>query len=706
MKLFISYVREDKDRIAQLAKLLDEAGHETWFDHRLLPGQDWQLMLLRQISACDVVLFAISRRSFESEWCLWELERAKETGKPIIPVVLDRSIGIPLGFDHLQAADFSPQATSDEFVRLFGGLSHIQANYKPPVTPIAPQNPKGLPPRARHEMHRDHNSAHLNLDWNELRNSAGRNRTSSPFRTNNQGEKCSIIGIDFGTTSSVCAVVIDGAVRTIPNHLGDLLTPSAIYINADSSILVGAAAEKAALRDPYHAVLQVKRLFGTEAVLNAYGKSYRPPQLAAEILKYLIRNCEEYLGHRCRQVVMTVPGYFSEVQLDDLRHACDLAGLEVLRFIAEPTAASLACGVGLPTNLHAKDQRVAIFDLGGGTFDISISEVGDGVYEVLSIAGRSNLGGSDFDQVIVDYCIARFLRETGIDLAGNLHAEIRIREAAEAAKIELTTQEFTIVSVPYIFADASGLHDLAIPITRSQFVELSSDLFYRIKHCCEEAIEATIEDGREIDELILVGQSTRTPSIRALAEEVFNLKSSRRVETDLAVACGAAIQAGVLGGCIKDILLLDVVSHPLGIETGDGSFIYMIERNSSIPCAKEFRFRTTLDNQNAVCFSILEGSEEKKPLVLSKHYFEKISPGRAGESEIRIYLMVDANHQLHVGAIDLASGIRATFDVNSPIFLYPPSQGICGPLKFEGEVKDMQEWAYHSNPDRNHFSAL
>ena len=486
-----------------------------------------------------------------------------------------------------------------------------------------------------------------------------------------------VIGIDLGTTNSCVAVMDGSSARVIENAEGARTTPSIVGFSEDGERLTGQPAKRQAVTNPLNTLFAIKRLIGRrfddpatkkdkemvpfeiiasdsgDAWVEAGGEKYSPSQVSAFILQKMKETAEDYLGEKVTQAVITVPAYFNDAQRQATKDAGKIAGLEVLRIINEPTAASLAYG------LDKNDgQTIAVYDLGGGTFDVSILEIGDGVFEVKSTNGDTFLGGEDFDMALVEHLAEAFHKENGIDLRGDKLALQRLKEAAEKAKIELSSATQTEVNLPFITADASGPKHLNLKLTKAAFEGLVENLVQRTRTPCEAAMKDAGVSLKEIDEIVLVGGQTRMPRIREFVKDVFGKEPNMSVNPDEVVAMGAAIQAGVLQGDVKDVLLLDVTPLSLGIETLGGVFTRLIDRNTTIPTKKSQVFSTADDNQSAVTISVCQGEREMAAdnKNLGQFNLEGIPPAPRGVPQIEVTFDIDANGLVNVSAADKATG--------------------------------------------------
>ncbi|MBX6315563.1 MAG: molecular chaperone DnaK [Isosphaeraceae bacterium] len=498
-----------------------------------------------------------------------------------------------------------------------------------------------------------------------------------------EGEK--IIGIDLGTTNSVVAVMEGGDVTVIANQEGSRLTPSVVAFTAKGETLVGEPAKRQAITNPKGTIYSIKRFMGRrhnevqeEEKMVPYevvggmtdyvkvrlpnGKEFTPPEISAMILRKLKEAAESYLGHKIRKAVITVPAYFNDAQRQATKDAGQIAGLEVARIINEPTAAALAYGLD-----KKKNEKIAVFDLGGGTFDISILDVGDGVFEVLSTNGDTHLGGDDWDEALINYIADEFKKEQGIDLRRDQMALQRLKEAAEKAKKDLSFQTQADINLPFITADQTGPKHLMMTITRAQFERLTDHLFERCRSPVMKALDDAKLRASDIDEVVLVGGSTRMPRVQQIVKDIFGKEPHKGVNPDEVVAVGAAIQGAVLTGDVKDLLLLDVTPLSLGLETKGGVMTVLVPRNTTIPTEKKETFTTAEDNQTAVTIKVYQG---ERPMaadnrLLGEFNLEGIPPARMGVPQIEVTFNIDANGILSVSARDKGTGKEQKITIQS-----------------------------------------
>jgi molecular chaperone DnaK len=522
-----------------------------------------------------------------------------------------------------------------------------------------------------------------------------------------------VIGIDLGTTNSCVAVMEGGQPTVIPNSEGGRTTPSVVSFAKSGERHVGTTAKRQAITNPEQTVFSIKRFMGRkhsevqeeiklvpyEVVAASNGdasvkigdQNLTPPEISAMILRKMKETAEEYLGEKVTQAVITVPAYFNDSQRQATKDSGRIAGLEVLRIINEPTAASLAYGLD-----KKKDEKIAVFDLGGGTFDISILQLGEGVFEVLSTNGDTHLGGDDFDQRVIDWLADEFKKDQGIDLRQDRMALQRLKEAAEKAKCELSTAQTTEVNLPFITADSSGPKHLTMTLSRSKLEQLVDDLIQRTVDPCKKALsDAGLSTG-EVDEVILVGGQTRMPAVQKMVKELFGKEPNKGVNPDEVVAIGAAIQAGVLAGDVKEVLLLDVTPLSLGIETKGGVFTRLINRNTTIPTRKSETFTTAEDNQTSVEIHVLQGEREMAGgnKTIGRFHLTGIPPAMRGMPKIEVTFDIDANGILNVSAKDLATGNEQKIRIEA-------SSGL-GEDEIQKMVKDAES---HSEEDKKRREA-
>ena len=472
-----------------------------------------------------------------------------------------------------------------------------------------------------------------------------------------------IIGIDLGTTNSCVAVMEGGEPVVIANAEGNRTTPSVVAFSKDGERMVGQVAKRQAITNPDRTIMSIKRQMGTDHKVNIDGKAYTPQEISAMILQKLKADAEAYLGQPVTEAVITVPAYFNDAQRQATKDAGKIAGLEVKRIINEPTAAAVAYGV----DKEKQDQKIMVYDLGGGTFDVSILEIGDGVIEVLATAGNNRLGGDDFDKCVMDWMAAEFKKTEGIDLTGDKVAMQRLKEAAEKAKIELSGVTSTNINLPYITADATGPKHLDVTLTRAKFNELTAHLVEATMGPVRQAMGDAGLSGSDISKVLLVGGSSRIPAVQEAVKKITGKEGFKGINPDECVAVGAAIQAGVLTGDVKGLLLLDVTPLSLGIETMGGVMTKLIERNTTIPVKKSQIFTTAADNQTSVEVHVLQGEREMAQYnkTLGRFNLDGIAPARRGVPQIEVTFDIDANGIVNVSAKDLGTGKEQHITITS-----------------------------------------
>lgn len=499
-----------------------------------------------------------------------------------------------------------------------------------------------------------------------------------------------VIGIDLGTTNSCVAVMEGGEPVVIANPEGNRTTPSVVAFSKTGERLVGQVAKRQSITNPERTIISIKRDMGTDKKIKIDDKTYTPQEISSMVLQKMKADAEAYLGETITQAVITVPAYFSDAQRQATKDAGKIAGLEVMRIINEPTAAALAYGLD-----KENDQKIMVYDLGGGTFDVSILEIGDGVFEVLATHGNNKLGGDDFDQRVMDYLADTFKRENGIDLRNDRMAMQRLKEAAEKAKIELSGVATSNINLPFITADASGPKHLDITLTRAKFDELTADLVEKSMGPTRQAMQDAGLTPDKIDKILLVGGSTRIPAVQDAVKKYLGKDPFKGINPDECVAVGAAIQAGVLTGEVKDLLLLDVTPLSLGIETLGGVFTKLIERNTTIPTKKSQVFSTAADGQTSVEVHVLQGEREMAQYnkTLGRFQLTGIPPAPRGVPQVEVSFDIDANGIVHVSAKDLGTGNeqKVTITASSNLTDADIDQAVKDAEKFAAEDKTRKE---------------
>ncbi len=648
LRLFVSYAHVDAVFVAEFATRLESAEFELWWDDRLKLGEDWKARLRAQIAQCSAFVCVISPDFRASEWCTWELQQAVSLSRCILPIVARKGSELPAAIRGLQCLDLSDGLAVHNVDALVGRLRSLQ-QCGALDGDFSPDAPVGLPSRFIQplpERYRTVAQAYLRpaSPGMHLKTWVDPKREASPDRR--------VVGIDFGTTTCAVACFSEGAVRLIPNARGDSTTPSAVAIGFDGTPLVGRSALDFLLQRPERGVVEPKRLlghqiaqhFGGAVVLEVDGVSYRPEDLAALVLRQLRSDVAAFFSADVRKAVLSAPAYFDPSQHAALSESARLAGWEVQRIIAEPVA---ACYVGRVD----RDGTVLIYDLGGGTFDVSVVDADDGVLEVKSVSGDTALGGVDLDRVIVDYCVDAFAAHTGVDLRNDGAALLRIRDAAERAKIDLSSVTETRVSVPFITAVRGQPLHLDIGLTRARYHELTHALVARTIQLTREALDDAGRQASDVSVLV-VGRAARAPSVRWALEDLFGRRLP--ISSDDIVARGAAIQAGVLAGTVKDVLLLDVTAHALRVQVAGNRSVSVLPRHAAFPTKRRTCFIAPVGETPTILVRVLggESSWPARNVPLLQFEIPNVTQRSNERSRICLVFDIDANGILLVTAGD------------------------------------------------------
>jgi len=708
LRLFVSYAHVDAVLIAELAKRLSEGGLEPWWDDRLEVGDDWKNELRGRISACQAFLYAISADSVESQWCRWELDQAIALSKFIVPIVVRTGASLPRAIAGLQYLDFSNGLADQGVAGLVDRLVRLHQNGA--LDPSAGSgSPHGSPSRFVQHLPRTYRTVAQGYLRPE---SPAMHRFPWPDASGAEADRAKdsrIVGIDFGTTTSAVAHCERGALRLIPNNRGDEITPSAVAIALDGTALVGRGALEFLLQHPERGVVEPKRLLGREVaqefggavVLEIDGVSYRPVDFVALVLQKLRFDVSAHFGEPVRKAVLTAPAHFDPTQLAALSHAAQLAGWEVLRLVAEPVAACLG------QRQRLQEHQILVYDLGGGTFDVSAVDMDDGVCLVLAVNGDTALGGVDFDRVIVAHCVAQFAATTGIDLSGNAAALIRIREAAEQAKIELSSARAVTVAVPFIASGPAGPLHLDVPLTRIGYNELTHELVARTIELTRITLEdsVSLSTGGSETAVLVVGRAARTPSVRSALEDLFQCRIL--AAPDHAVALGAGVQAGILSGEQKDLLLLDVLSHTLRVQVAGNRTVPGIVRHTTIPTRQTLKLVAQNGERRKMLVRVLSGESSwpDRNMRLLELEVPLADQPRSGRPHVDLEFDVDANAILNVTVLDSGGArlAKGTVGLRCPdpastndLGQDPPDDYVTLPLidsGFEGKPLPRTSWA-------------
>jgi len=655
MRLFVSYAHVDAVRVEELGLKLSAGGLEPWWDDHLEFGDDWKVELRNRISLCEAFICVVSADFVQSEWCQWELAQAIALEKFIVPIVVRRATVLPPAIAGLQHLDCTGGLEDRDLVRLVDRLARLK-QHGTLHAQTGQGTPAGFPARFVQPLPK----VYRTVAQGYLRPATpGMNLYAWPARTLAGSADRPTIGIDFGTTTCAVAFCDRGTIRLIPNDLGETTTPSAVAIGLDGIPIVGSRALDFLLRRPERGALEVKRLFGREVakgfggavVLEVDGVSYRPVDLAAMVLSKVRADAGAYLGSNVRKAVLAAPAYFDHTQMATLTHAAHLAGLDVMRLLSEPVA---AC-IGERARFGKEDTQIVVYDLGGGTFDVSIVECGEGVLEVKAVNGDTFLGGADFDRVIVDHCVAEFRETTGIDLRGNAAALMRVRDAAEHAKIDLSSTRSATIAVPFISTGPLGPLHMEVDLMRSRYNELTHDLVARTIQLTRATLEdAGCANGTAGVEVLVVGRAARAPSVRAALEDFFACRA--RTAPDHVVAMGAAVQAGVLDGEMKDVLLLDSTNHTLRLHVAGERTVPVVVRHTTIPTKKTVALAVPQADQENMLVRVVTGESSWPEQVLELFQLNVPCASKRGKrARIDLTFDIDANSILVVSAKD-ASG--------------------------------------------------